>query len=202
MNIYEGFETYKIYIAIRNHFTQKNYDYFKYNGKTRVNADSFLKRKDKFFFAKLERRLSKEELVYFFVANFVNDEQSWSGSLVTEQSMVIYKNWLKKIQSLSYNFKENCQELKKVLDLSGKRFDNLFEANGSHPALLKLYLRKDVSLETMIIIDRVLGYANRWSKELDDDIVWKEVRQLMDKYSAFVKVDTNRYKDILKQTFI
>jgi len=202
MNIYEGFETFKTYIAVRNHFTQKGYDYFKYNGKTKVNADSFLKRKDKFFFAKLERKLSKEERVYFFVANFVHDDKSWSGSLVTDNSMTIYNEWGKKIQSLSYNFNENCKKLKEIVDFSGKSFDNLFEANGSHPPLLKLYLRKEVSLETMILIDRVLGYADRWSRVLDDDFIWKEVRQLMDKYSVFVKVDINRYKDILKQTFI
>ena len=202
MNIYEGFETYKTYIAVRNHFTQDSYDYFKYNGKTRVNADSYLKRKDRFFFAKLERKLSKEERLYFFVANFVNNDHSWSGSLVTDNSMETYQDWMKDIQSLSYRFKEDCDKLKEVVDLSGKRFDDLFKADGSHPPLLKLFLRKDVSLETMVLIDRVLGYANRWSAELDDDFTWNQVKKVIDKYKAFVQVDLDKYKQIMKQTFI
>ena len=202
MNIYEGFETFKTYIAVRNHFTQDSYDYFKYNGKTRVNGDSFLKRKDKFFFAKLERRLSKEERLYFFVANFVANDHSWSGSLVSDQSMEVYNEWKNKIQSLSYNFNENCKKLKEIVDLSEKGFDDLFMANGSHPPLLKLFLRKEVSLETMVLLDRVLGYANRWSTELDDDFTWNQVKKVIHKYKAFVHVDIGKYKQIMKQTFI
>lgn len=202
MNIYEGFETYKTYIAVRNHFTQDNYDYFKYKGKSSVTTDSFLKRRDKFFFAKLERKLNKEERVYFFVSNFIVNDSSWSGSLVTDQSMTIYGEWKKRIQSLSYSFKEDCQKLKDIVDFSGKTFDNLFEAKDSHPPLLKLYLGKEISLETMVILDKVLGYVGRWSRYLSDDIIWSNVRMIITKYNGFVNVDVDRYKGIMQQTFI
>ena len=79
---YEGIEAYKTYLAIKNHF-KTSYDYFKYNGRVKVTNESFLKRRDKYFFAKLERRYKKNELVYFFVANFMKDEGMWSGSLHT-----------------------------------------------------------------------------------------------------------------------
>ena len=45
-NIYEGFKAYKLYLAVKNHFTT-SYDYFKYNGKVNAKEDSFLKRRDK-----------------------------------------------------------------------------------------------------------------------------------------------------------
>lgn len=202
MNIYEGFETYKTYISIRNHFKQESYDYFKYKGKTNVTAESFLKRRDKFFFAKLERKLSKDERIYFFVSNFVIDDSNWSGSLVTEQSMTIYNEWKKRIQSLSYMFKEDCDKLKNIVDFSGKTFDNLFEAGTSHPPLLKLYLGKEVSLETIVILNKVLGYVKRWSHQLSDDVIWNNVKLLITKYDGFVNVDVDKYKEICKQTFI
>ena len=41
------FETYKLYISLKNHFSSKSYNHFKYQGKSRVNFDSFQKRKDK-----------------------------------------------------------------------------------------------------------------------------------------------------------
>lgn len=201
MNIYEGFETYKTYISIRNHFKQDDYDYFKYKGRSKVTAESFLKRRDKFFFAKLERKLNKDERVYFFVSNFVMDDNNWSGSLVTDQSMTIYNDWKKRIQSLSYTFKEEVDKLKDIVDLSHKSFDNLFEAGSSHPPLLKLYLGKEVSLETMVIMNKVLGYVKRWSQQLSDDTIWFEVRRIITKYDGFVNVDVNKYKSILKQTF-
>lgn len=202
MNIYEGFETYKTYIAIRNHFTQKGYDYFKYNGKTKVNADSYLKRKDRFFFAKLERKLPQEERPYFFVANFIVDDRNWSGSLVTEHSMEIYTQWKKKIQSLSYKFKEECEKLQEIVDFSQKGFDDLFKANGSHPPLLKLFLRNEISLETMVIINRVLSYADRWSVELEDDFTWAQINKYIDRYDPWINVNIDRYKTIMKQVFI
>jgi hypothetical protein len=47
-----AFEVYKDYLALKNHFSNKNYDYFKYKGKVRTSIDSFNKRKDKIFFEK------------------------------------------------------------------------------------------------------------------------------------------------------
>jgi len=107
MNGYEGIEAYKTYLAIKNHF-KTSYDYFKYNGRVKVTNESFLKRRDKYFFAKLERRYKKNELVYFFVANFMKDEGMWSGSLVGNESESVYKEWLKYAESLKYNFRLDC----------------------------------------------------------------------------------------------
>ena len=202
MDIYEGFAAYQTYVAIRNHFKQDSYDFFKYNGKTRVGQDSFLKRNDRYFFAKLQRKLSSSELVGFFVANFINDDSNWSGSLVTENSMTVYNQWMKKIQSLSYTFQQDCLTLKEAVDNNGKSFDNLFITNGNHPPLLKMYLGKSIQLETMVIIDQVLRYSHSWSKDLDDDIVWSSVCRLIDKYSSFVQVDKGKYKAIMQTTFI
>jgi hypothetical protein len=202
MDIYEGFAAYQTYVAVRNHFKQDSYDYFKYNGKTRVGQDSFLKRSDRYFFAKLQRKLSSSELVGFFVANFINDDSNWSGSLVTENSMTVYNQWMKKIQSLSYTFQQDCLTLKEAVDNNGKSFDNLFITEGNHPLLLKMYLGKRIHLETMVIIDQILHYSKRWSKDLDDDIIWSNVKRQIDKYSSFVQVDKGKYKAIMQTTFI
>ena len=81
---YPGFNAYKIYLALKSHFTS-DYDYFKYHGKMRVKEESFLKRRDKFFFEKIERRY-KKELVPFFVSNLIKEDNAWSGSLATDQA--------------------------------------------------------------------------------------------------------------------
>ena len=46
----------KIYHALKLHFNS-DYDYTKYNGKAKVTVDSYLKRKDKPFFAKVARKV-------------------------------------------------------------------------------------------------------------------------------------------------
>ena len=202
MDIYEGFAAYQTYVAIRNHFKQDSYDFFKYNGKTRVGQASFLKRNDRYFFAKLQRKLSSSELVGFFVANFIADDSNWSGSLVTENSMSVYKQWLSKIQSLSYIFEQDCRLLKDAVDIQGKSFDNLFITNGNHPPLLKMYLGNRIQLETMVIVNQILSYSRRWSKDLDDDIIWSSTCRRIDKYSSFVQVDRDKYKAVMHTLFI
>ena len=36
-----AFESYKMYVALKLHFTTDSYDYFKFNGKTRVSETNF-----------------------------------------------------------------------------------------------------------------------------------------------------------------
>ena len=36
-----GFEVYKMYLALKQHFTKPDYDFWKYNGKIRANEKSF-----------------------------------------------------------------------------------------------------------------------------------------------------------------
>ena len=39
------FECYRDYVALKSHFSRENYDYFKYNKKSRLSVESFEKRK-------------------------------------------------------------------------------------------------------------------------------------------------------------
>jgi len=162
------FECYKIYLSIKNHFTKDSYDYHKYCGKSRATIQSFYKRKDRFWFEKISRQKSEKEILDFFVSNFVScsDPQSlWIGEIIREGESN-YKNWCKKIQSLSYIFKEEIN-----LVFSNKNFDKLFEIEeGRHPQLLKDHLQGKISLESMIILDRILGYKKEFDQKLQDPI--------------------------------
>lgn len=190
------FECYKIYLSIKNHFTKDTYDYHKYCGKNRATIQSFYKRKDRFWFEKISRQKSEKEIIDFFVSNFVScsDPQSlWIGEIIREGESN-YKNWCKRIQSLSYIFKEEVNFI-----FSNKNFDKVFEIEGSkHPQLLKEYLQGNVSLETMIILDRILDYKNQFDKKLQDP-VWEFVSKRITKYSSFLHTDVFKFKKILKE---
>jgi hypothetical protein len=200
MNIYEGIDAYKIYLAIRNHF-KTDYDYFKYNGKMKISDESFLKRRDRFFFAKLERKYKKSELVYFFVANFIKDENMWSGSLVGNESEKVYYEWLKYVESLKYNFTNECQKLQTLLEDKSLSFDDLFYINNnSHPILLTKVVGGHISIETFSIMDMIISFTNRWNKHIDD-FTYINVKQISVKYKPFLNVDKDIYKSIMKKVF-
>ena len=117
------FDCYKTYLALKNHFTKDNYDYHKYCGKSRASLNSFYKRKDRFWFEKVSRQKTNKEVEEFFVASFVScdDPQSlWIGEII-KNGETQYKQWQRKVQSLSYIFKE---EIEKVFE--AKNFDKMF----------------------------------------------------------------------------
>ncbi len=77
-----GYDLYCTYQAIKLHFTSENYNFFHYDGKTRVSIDAFQKRRDKFLFHRLARKYRDDEMVPFLVANFVHSDGNWTKSLL------------------------------------------------------------------------------------------------------------------------
>ena len=193
------FDAYKQYLSLKNHFTKEKYDYHKYCGKSRATVQSFYKRKDRFWFEKLARNKSDQEVVEFFISNFItctDPSKLWIGEMIREGEGR-YTSWKKRTQSLSYVFKEEVETV-----FTGKKFDDMFELKGlSHPQIIKEHLAKNISLETLIILDRILGFKTTFDKKLDDP-VWKFLSMRMDKYNTFLKIDIFKYKKILKDVVV
>ena len=49
-------DIYLMYCAMKAHFGKGKYDFVQYEGKTKVSRDSFYKRKDRYFFARLAKK--------------------------------------------------------------------------------------------------------------------------------------------------
>ena len=189
------FDAYKCYLAMKNHFTKDNYDYIKYRGKTRATHQAFYMRKDRFWFEKFARQKKDKEVEEFFVSNFIYSTDPgtmWIGEMIKEGEGR-YTEWKKKIQSLSYVFKEEVDSL-----FDNKKVDDIFDCSKGHPVILKSYLGGNTSLETLVICDRILGYGKDFDKKLTDP-VWETVSRKIKKYSPFLNIDVPRYKNILKQ---
>ena len=191
-------DAYRQYLALKNHFTKDSYDYHKYCGKSRATVQSFYKRKDRFWFEKVARQKSDQEIIEFFVANFVScpdPETLWIGEMIKEGEER-YTNWKKKIQSLSYVFKEETEKL-----FDDKKVDEIFQCSKGHPLILKSFLSGKISLETMVIYDRIFLFGKDYDKKLKDP-VWETVSRKIKKYNPFLNIDVQRYKSILKNVVL
>jgi hypothetical protein len=190
------FEVYKSYLAFKNHFSKKNYDYFKYCGRSRASLQSFYKRRDRFFFEKLSRQKSDDEIKAYFVANFVectDPERLWIGEIIRNGEDV-YMNWLKRIQSLYYTFKTEVEVF-----IYKENFTSLFVCKkGRHPEILRKYLEGAIGLETMVILDMILNYCDNFDKKLDDP-VWETVSLRILKYKPFLNIDVAKYKKLMQE---
>ena len=193
------FDCYKTYLGLKNHFTKDSYDYHKYCGKTRASLQSFYKRKDRYWFEKISRQKNDDEVRDFFVSNFIScdDPQTlWIGEIIRSGQMN-YTKWQKRNQSLTYIFKNEVEEL-----FDDKNFDAMFYIDGNrHPDILKAFLRGNVSIETLIILEKILGYKSRFDKKLTDP-VWELISYRINKYAPFLNIDVFRYKKILKETIL
>ena len=192
------FDAYKCYLAMKNHFTKDKYDYLKYHGKVRATHQAFYKRKDRFWFEKFARNKNDKEIEEFFVSNFIyssNPETMWIGEMIKEGEDR-YTEWKKKVQSLSYIFKEESESL-----FMNNKVDDVFDCSKGHPIVLKKFLGGSLSIESMVIYDRILGYGKDFDKKLKDP-VWETVSRRVKKYSPFLNIDVFRYKKILKEVVI
>lgn len=192
------FDVYKSYIALKNHFTTLTYDYHKYCGKSRASLQSFYKRKDRFWFEKISRQKTDKEIEEFFVANFVScsdPESLWIGEMIKNGEST-YSEWKKKIQSLSYFFKDESQNI-----FEEYSFEDVFKCSKGHPPLLKNFLSGKISLETLVIYDKIFFFRKDFDKKLKDP-VWETVSKKIQKYSSFLHIDVFHYKKILKQIIL
>ena len=190
------YETYQTYLSMKSHFTNRKYDFFKYGGKSRATMASFNKRKDKYWFEKTSRKYSDAEIVNFLLANFVttdNPKNLWIGEIINSGERT-YAEWMKRQQSLTYLFKEQSNEL-----LFNKKLNEVFDcSNNKHPIVLKKYLGGEISLETLMILEKVFSFVKNFDKKLKDP-VWESVSLKIKKYIPFIHINVFQYKKILRQ---
>ncbi len=192
-----GFEVYKMYLALKLHFTSDTYDYFQYGGSAKASQRSFDQRKDKFFFVKLSRKFKDFELRDFFVANFLAEDKVYPATLVREGAKN-YAEYIKRKESLSYRFKEDVGTL---YDLQ-EDFEGLFNVSSVHPPLVKAYLGGRITIETLTIFNKVFHFISHFDKTIRDEIVWKPLRNKVVKYDPFLSVDVGKYKSIVQAQYL
>tara|TARA_B100000902_G_scaffold146413_1_gene143540 strand:- start:432 stop:1028 length:597 start_codon:yes stop_codon:yes gene_type:complete len=188
------YQTYQTYLSMKSHFTNPKYDFFKYGGKSRATMASFNKRKDKYWFEKTSRKYSDQQVLDFLLANFVNTDNPqnlWIGEIINSGERN-YAEWMRRKQSLTYLFKEQLKEL-----LLENELETVFNCLKGHPPLLKKYLGGEISLETLIILEKVFSFRKNFDKKLDDP-VWESVSLKIKKYIPFININVFQYKSILR----
>jgi len=193
MSSREGFDSYQLYLGVKLHFNSESYDFVKYNGKVKADLPSFLKRNDRFHFGKLAR-LYKSELLNFYVAN-LSLKDKWVGDLLDNESKKVYLEWKKRNQRLTYQFEQDVTKL-----LEKKSIQEVLTVNkGQHPYLLKQFLGKKISLETMCILDEITEYSKKWNTLITETLIYPETINKINKYKAFISFNKNTYKQKLIQ---
>ncbi len=191
----DPFESYKLYNALKLHF-ESSYDAVKYNFKSNVTPNSFFKRKDKYFFAKLGRK-HNGELKDYYVANF-KAGKSYIGDMMDEEGEQNYREHKRIQESIHRVFSIDINRLTE----ENVPFDYLFKtSDNAHPLVIKLWLQEEISLETVVILNAIFKFIDRESKNISDTIIWPDTRRLIEKYEPFVNFNRDKCLSLLTKGF-
>jgi len=196
-------EAYQIYNALKLHFESDTYDALKYNYRTSASQASFLKRKDRFFFAKLAKKYpDRQTLIDFLVSNFSTRTKVWAGNLIDSEADDTYAEWIRKRDSFSYYFSDQVDYLMNHCQENRLKFDDLFVSrDGDHPLIVRLHSAGTISLETLVVFDELLDFMKRTS--VTETIFWPEFAKTLQKYRPFFRqvVDLKKCKQIALSRF-
>ena len=200
--MYGGFDVYKTYLAIKNHFTT-DYDYIRYGGKVTAKLETFTKRPDRYFFHKLSKRYNQNDILDYFVANFSVDGHKWIGNLLDNEGTQNYINYRKYKESFDYQFRNDCSNVFNDFSNRGISFDDGFLVhNGQHPRILRLLIQKKIHIQTAVIFNSVLSFSEVWDKEISEKVVWPKISHRIKKLKPFVKYNETKSKLIMKDIFV
>ena len=144
----DPYDAYVKYLALKSHFSDPKYDFVKYNGKVKAWRTTFETRKDKYFFYKLSKM---KDPVEFLIANFIDNDDFYVGDIRDDKANEVYMEYKKRQQALSYTFKSDLSKMKEDFN------QNIVVPKNEHPYLLRLYMRKDICIETLTLIDRCVN---------------------------------------------
>jgi T4 gene Gp59 loader of gp41 DNA helicase/T4 gene Gp59 loader of gp41 DNA helicase C-term len=195
--IMDDFSVYRMYLALKLHFTTDNYDVIQQKGKVRASKAAFNKRKDLFSIKKIAKTYSDEDVANFLVANFVSGDR-WGGMFDSEAGKR-FIDWKKRTESLTYLFSTDIDKILLEIEENGVKFEDIFTiSKGQHPYIIKAYLRNTITIETLVILDRIIGFVDKFDKNILDEVIWPDISRLIKKYKPFLKIDLEKYDRTLR----
>jgi hypothetical protein len=171
-------QIYKTIVALRQHFTNPSYDFFKKNGAIYVNEDVFVKRVDYYLFEQFSK---KPDYFNHILANILENEKIWIHTLLSPESNTIYKNWKCRTESLSYLFKEEMKNIK-LIDIEDA------------------YLTSSISFETFTIcadINWNILHSSVESNPILEELVFKAK-----KYRPFLSYNKEKMWKLLGERYV
>ena len=189
----EGYDAYCLYLAINNHFHSDSYDYFKYNGKVSAKLESFMKRKDKYHFAKLARKYNGE-LKDFLVAN-LSKKKYYVRELLEQECEKNYITYKKTKQKMTYAITE---EMRYLFDKYKQLDTCLGIKDGQHSNILREYLGGRITAETLVAADKIFGIFRDYDTMVSENFIWPKTRKRLDNLAPFLELENKKLQTVLQ----
>lgn len=184
-----AFDAYVSYMALKKHFSDPKYDYFKYQGKVKASFDNFQTRPDAYSFNKLSAKKDSKNIL---LANFIVDPKLWIMDILGDEGTSRYNEWRKRTEALTYYF---SQDIEKMEDNFPENFKFV---SGSLPRVMELYFEQEISLETLCLVSKIADVDGYWKESMKDNIISSGLFFKVQKYRPFIEFDKPKIMSAMK----
>jgi hypothetical protein len=187
-------DAYRIYTALRLHFTTDNYDIRSGIIPRKPKAGVKVSFKKKLEMLMKQYNYDEQEFMNYLVANFLNGNE-WG--IFENTGPDIFTDWKRTQESLTYTFTQDVQYLASQVQL----IEDGWNCTHGHPVILKAYCGKKCRLETLVILNKLYKFTTEVDEQLVMDPVWTSTSRTIHKYSPFIKVEKEKFSMITIKAF-
>jgi len=200
---FSGYDAYVTYLAFKLHFSSATYNFFTYNGKTKSNQKSYENRKDRYHFEKIAARISRESFIERMLVEYLENHNFWIKDILTADNKSRHLAWRGYIEGFAYSFKSELGKIKEYCLLNDIEYKDLFKTKDvTHPLVFKMYLRKDIRIETFICIDSLINISKNMNlQDRPRDPIWSDSYTVMKYYIPFIQKYLPE-REILRKIFL
>ena len=170
----DGFKAYKLYMALKLHFTSPSYNVFERRGRLKGTYEKYLQRPDYGLFEKVGHKWNERDYIRYIAANFMYRNPNVIYD--EEDGQANYTEYNRRKQSITKIFADDVQ---KIVDSKCKD-------------VLQLYLQGKVTIETMVILDSFDDIVAKARQKESNVLMWGDDLLRIEKAKGFVKYNPNK----------
>jgi len=197
------YQVYCTWLALHTHFTRmdpfgtKSYNFVSANGKTTTTQAAFDRHHEhKLFLGAKFKDVRDLLVVYLSFISISKGVRPRIGDLVEwkENESKPIKKWRGKIESLNNTLKIDLMKL-----THHPLSDLLNPSDSKYPLIIKLWLKGDISIETIILLNGAYHIFDIWDKRYKDSQyrdIYIDHRRLWAAYSFFININPDKIKEV------
>lgn len=181
----DAYDAYRLYLAVKLHFTDEKYDLFIADGRVKINRDKLEGSGKLKLFGYYARELkTPKEVAQFFVANQAYFSDIFQPAVAFDS----YSKW-KKRKDMQTKAIQN--DLWTLIESSVTISNSL---TGDPCQLMNDVAAKIIGIETASVINRVLPFAETWKNNIVFPNLWLVVKRL----DRFIKCNQSKIDSFIK----
>jgi hypothetical protein len=184
--------------AVKLHFSTKNYNYNKYEGK--VKRSNY---KDIVPYSMIAKGKYKTDFPDFFIPGLFQNPKSNIENFLSEDYIRTWKYWESYQRATQYYFERELLEIQDYLEKSKLKFDSMFLIKENEmPVIYKFIVKNQVSPQTLLYLDQVIGFIDQIDSYITEKILFPKVQNRLKKLKTFLKPkEKENLKKIVQEVF-